>query len=412
MNAKRLLILIVLSLAVVAGGYATHALQSTKPEASQPPLKTVESPSSTLPKPLAELIAEQIKSGVVTCPNDDLLTYEACLLFQGALGVWQREGLTENCSNVIHPRYPPQLSKPESEDVRISSEDVLKAAETPCFGHLYAINVANTTPILVSTANRTFQIAAAPNFLKPGSDPELCLSLRHGICGNHSAVAIAFFKRAGFKARPVEFYYEYKGSRLGHITPEVWIDGDWRLIDSTYGAYWIDEKPGVPFELMPTEKVLASKPKTYFYNSALLPFGFRSVTGNTNYFSYISERADIIRGGSGEIMLTLKGQQGSENFLHKPNFVGDNIPDGQVTGLLFRLVSKNAKYRLTVNVSAAAISNGAKAFICIDELCEKYSDDKREYSFNVQRPSKLYLKTDADVAYAVLKSLDWKVLSN
>lgn len=412
MKAKSWLIMFVLILAVaIVGGYATYALQPTKPEASQLPLNTAKNSSYTLPKSLSELIAEQIESGVVACPKDDLLTYETCLLFQGALGVWQRVGLPENCPNIIDPRHPP-LSGPKSEDVQISGEDVLKAVETPCFGHIYAINVANTTPILVSTANRTYQMAAAPNYLKPGSDPELCLSVRHGSCGNHSAVATAFFERAGFKARPVEFYYEYKGSRLSHITPEVWINGHWRLIDSTYGAYWTDEKPAVPFELMPTEKILTDKPKSVFYNSALLPFGFQSVIGSTNYFAYISERADVIRGGTGKITLTLKGQQGSENFLHKPNFVGDNISDHQSGGIQFRLVSKKAKYRLTVNLAAAAISNDAKALICIDESCEKHSDDKREYSFLVKGPSRLYLKTDTDVAYIVLKSLDWKVVSN
>jgi len=410
MKTKGWLISIVLSFALVAGGgFAILAMQLKKSEASQLPLKTAENPSSKTPKLLAEIIVSQLQSGSFSCPKDDLLTYEACLIFQGTLGIWERAGLTKHCPDMISPIQHPVS---QAKKVVITPQAILGATKSPCFGYFYAINVANTVPILISTSNRTFQMVCAPDFLKSGSDAELSIFERHGTCGNQSALATAFFKRAGFKARPVEFYYEYEGSRHSHITPEVWVDGDWRLIDSTYGAYWIDRKSGVSFELMPTEKILARKAKTYFYNSALLPFGFRSVISNTNYFSYISEKADVVRGGSGEITLTLKGQQGSENFLHKPNFVGDNIPEHQSDGIQFRLLSKNAKYRLTVNVSAASIPNDAKAFLCIDESCQKYSDEKREYSFIVKNPSKLHLKTDADYAYAVLKSLDWKVVSN
>jgi hypothetical protein len=414
MKTKSWLISIVLSLAVGAGGgYAIHALQLTKPETNQLPLKAAEESASVGSKFLPEIIASQLESGDFSCPEDDLLTYEACLAFQGTLGIWQRAGLTKHCPDIMGPiqsnHLPPDS---QAEKVVITPQAVLDATKSPCFGYLYAINVVNTVPILIRTANRVFQLEAVKNFQEPGSDANLCLSARFGSCGNHTATALGFFEKAGFKARPVEFYYEYEGTRLSHIIPEVWIDGDWRMVDSTFGAYWIDRRPGIQFKLRSTEDILSRRLKTEFYNAALLPYGFYSVVSQTNDFSYISEKADVIRGGSGQITLNLKGKQGSENFMHKPNFIGDNIPDSQSGGIQFRLVSKNAKYRLTVNVSAAAISNGAKAFICIDELCEKYSDDKREYNFNVKDPSKLYLKTDTDVAYAVLKSLDWKVVSN
>lgn len=61
---------------------------------------------------------------------------------------------------------------------------------------------------------------------------------RAGICGNHAAIALEMFNKAGFEARYVEFYYQ-DDVRLSHIIPEVLIDGAWRAIDKTYGAYWI-----------------------------------------------------------------------------------------------------------------------------------------------------------------------------
>ena len=408
------LILILLGLILIAvAGYIIIPLQSNKIDSDAKSL----TPEKTH-KTMAEFVAYQIETGNLSCPKDDLLTYEACLAFQGALGIWQRAGLTKHCPDIMGPiQSTPSDSQaekvvrtPQAEKVVITPQAVLDATKSPCFGYLYAINVVNTVPILIRTANRVFQLEAVKNFQEPGIDANLCLSARFGSCGNHTATALGFFEKAGFKARPVEFYYEYAGTRLSHIIPEVWIDGDYRMVDSTYGAYWIDRRPGIQFKLRSTDDILSRRLKTEFYNAALLPYGFYSVVSQTNDFSYISEKADVIRGGSGQITLNLKDKQGSENFMHKPNFIGDNIPDNQSGGIQFRLVSKNAKYRLTVNVLAAVISNDAKTFICINESCEKYSDYKREYSFDVQDPSKLYLKTDKDVAYAVLRSLDWKVM--
>lgn len=409
MKSKGWMILILLNLAVgVGSGYAIRALHE-----SRMPLKEVERLDSADSKLIPYIIAAQFQSGDFLCPKDNALNYEACLAFQGTLGIWQRAGLTEHCPDILDPRLPSEFqTKNALITPKITPKVVLGATNSPCFGYLYAINVANTVPILIRTANRVFQLEVVKNFQEPGSNATLCLSARFGSCGNHVATALAFFEKAGFKARPVEFYYEYEGKRLSHIIPEVWIDGNWRMIDSTFGAYWIERRPGVQFKLLSTDEILSEKLKTDFYNTALLPYGFYSVVSKTNDFSYISEKSDVIRGGNGKVTLILKGQQGSENFLHKPNYIGDNVSDHQSGGIQFRLSSKKAKYRFIVKVSAAAISNDAIAFICINESCEKYSDHKREYSFYVQDPSKLYLKTDIDVAYVVLKSLDWKVISN
>lgn len=413
MKAKGLLISIVLSSALGAwGGWYFQNLQKADLKAAdytpnRPAAQQLRSESSQLIS-LPELIANQIRTGVSRCPESDRVTYESCLLFQGSLGAWQRLGMPNQC-----PEIP---QKPQIQDRKkypaLTPEHAIKASKSPCFAYLYAISVSNAVPILVSTANRAFQMGISDEFKKIGSDPEICLAARHGICGNHAAVGVAFLENAGFRARPIEFYYLFNGERLSHITPEVMIDGKWRLIDTTYGAYWTSESFDSPFELLSSDELLAGSPALLSYNEALMPFGVSSILFQTNYFSYLSSKPDVIRGGTGEITLDLTSRAGSENFLHKPNFVGDNIPDHRSGGIQFRLLSKNANYRLTVNVSAAAISNDAKTFLCIDESCEKYSDEKREYIFVVKKPSKLHLKTAADVAYVVLKSLDWKVISN
>ena len=96
-----------------------------------------------------------------------------------------------------------------------------------------------------------------------------------------------------------------------------------------------------------------------------------------------------------------------------PNFIGDNNADSQVDGIKFRLISdKGRNYRLTVNVSGSSFSSNDAASICIDISCEPYSKEKTKYEFIVQNPSQLFIKTDMDVAYVVMKSLDWEVVPN
>jgi hypothetical protein len=413
MKAKGLLISIVLSSALGAwGGWYFQNFQKANLKAAD---YTPDTPAAQQPRSessqlisLPELIANQIRTGVSRCPESDRVTYESCLLFQGSLGAWQRLGMPNQC-----PKIP---QKPQIQDRKkypaLTPEHAIKASKSPCFAYLYAISVSNAVPILVSTANRAFQMGISDEFKKIGSDPEICLAARHGICGNHAAVGVAFFEKAGFPARPIEFYYLFNGERLSHITPEVMIDGKWRLIDTTYSAYWTSESFDSPFELLSSDELLSGSPALLSYNEALMPFGVSSILFQTNYFSYLSSKPDVIRGGTGEITLDLTSRAGSENFLHKPNFIGDNKSDGKTAGIQFRLTTKNYTYRLIVNISAAAISDSAQAFLCIDESCEEYSNDKRDYSFIVSRPSKLYLRTSSDVAYVVIKSLDWKVVSN
>lgn len=414
MKTKSWFISIVLSLTVGAGGgYAIHALQLTKPETNQLPLKATEESDSVGSKLLPEIIASQLKSGDFSCPKDDLLTYEACLLFQGALGTWQRVDMPEECPSIVGDDFDNSQLSPTPER-NLSENDALRAAKSACFGYLYAIQVANLTPVIVSTSNRTFQMAPGHKFNEPGSDASLCVSARHGICGNHAAVGLALFKKAGIAARPLEFYYQDNGQRLSHIIVEAYIDGDWRPVDTTYGAYWPSLQIDKPFRLVGTDELLEGKKGKFkpTWNEVLLPYGFYSKISNPKYFNYLDPHADVIRGNTGTITLQIVTDKGNEVFGNLPNFIGDNKADNNFDGLEFRLKSNNDKYHLTVKILGAAFSSEDPAFICIDQSCLQYSSEKIEYAFDVQNPSKLYLKTKMDVAYIIMKSFDWKVVSN
>lgn len=358
---------------------------------------------------LAELVASQMRAGDLKCPVDDALTTEACLLFQGALGTWNAVGRRDDCPPTVSGSRP-TVPSPGLAIEGLSPEDVMRATTSRCFAYLYAIQVANAVPVLVSTANRTFQAASETPMREPGSDASLCLQARHGICGNQTAVGLALFDKAGFRARPLEFYYERKGVRLNHIIPEVWIGGKWHPVDTTYGAYWIRTASGKPFELGTLEEIQARPARARLvYNQALLPYGLYQAISRPFLFDYLTSNADIIRGGNGSVRLTLQAKNGIEKFADKPNFLGDNVADGlNDRGLSFTLASEPGRYALAVQVAALAVTGNQPVQLCVDDVCQDLAAGDQRLKFEVAQPKSVYVKSEIDVAYAVLASIEWK----
>jgi len=329
--------------------------------------------------------------------------FEACLLYQGALGTWQTVDFPDVCPNITDHPVPgqPTIKK-------LTREDVLRAPRVPCFSYLYAMQVATAVPILISSADREF-LNLNGTFVEPGANPDLCIEARHGICGNQTQVAIELLKIAGLQARPVEFYYSSEGQRLNHIIAEVLIDGGWRPIDTTYGAYWIDGTPGAPFALRTLEQVLdKSDTRTMVMrNAALVPYGFYEKTRQSDPFSYLHADADVIRGGEGTINLSLANKHGRETFQDIPNFLGDNVHNGNSAGLSYQLNGPAGSYQVTVNIAGSAEEGDQPVYICLDDTCRDFSKDQLRYQFEAVQPKSLTLKSKADVAYVVLKSIEW-----
>jgi hypothetical protein len=146
------------------------------------------------------------------------------------------------------------------------------------------------------------------------------------------------------------------GQRLNHIIVEVLIDSAWRLIDPTYGAYWIDGTAGAPFALRLLEQILpATDAHTKLVrNGALAPYGYYEEIARPDFFNYLAPGADIFRGGEGEIGLSLRGSRGIETFRDIPNFLGDNIEDGNQEGVSYRIDGGQGTYKLSVNVAGSA----------------------------------------------------------
>lgn len=133
---------------------------------------------------LPELVARQIESGDLTCPQAGSLKHEACLLYQGALGIWRNTNFEDRCPSTfrIENRSEAQIRTLPSPR-KLEPEDARRAVNATCFRTIYSILVANTTPILSSTALRVFHLIAARPYQEPGSDAALCIEVRHGTAG-------------------------------------------------------------------------------------------------------------------------------------------------------------------------------------------------------------------------------------
>lgn len=399
--------LIALTCVFVAGLLIGAALKPMASIKILPPPLHIETVRDTGSIP--ELVANQLRAGDPVCPNPDPLTYETCLLYQGTLGIWQVIGLPEICPDVVDERWQPPVPK---KGPSLTVNDILRAFQVPCFAYLYAIQVANLTPVLISTANRTFRVAPEFAFEDPGSNPNLCLTARHGICGNQAAVGIALLEKAGFRARPVEFYY-FDKQRFSHIIAEVLIEGDWRPIDTTYGAYWVRNVPGKPFRLMSLDDLLSTDLNTpdtkMIHHQALFPYSLYGLIGHPpNHFAYLNPRSSILRGGKGWITLTLKGDQGMERFANLPHYIGDTISDGENNGVSYNLEITPGTYDVLINLVGSGLEGKGDVAICIDNNCRLFSETIKTYQISTVNPKRLYLKSNADVAYVVMDSFEWK----
>jgi len=143
-----------------------------------------------------------------------------------------------------------------SDEPYIIEKDIDRALSSDLFKTIFSISVVNRVPILINGPSKIYYRSIKEKFVEPGSDPEACLQKGYGSCGNQAAVGLALLWLAGIEAREVQFYYNLQGRRYSHIVPEVLIGKTWRIIDTTYGAYWIPKNTNNNFELATTEDVL------------------------------------------------------------------------------------------------------------------------------------------------------------
>jgi len=295
----------------------------------------------------------------------------------------------------------------------IIEKDIDRALSSDLFKKIFSISVVNRVPILINASSRSYYMGLKNKFVEPGSDPEVCLQKGHGSCGNQAAVGLALLWLGGIEAREIQFYYNLNGRRYSHIVPEVLIGETWRIIDTTYGAYWIPKNKKNIFDLATTEDVLGGRGQI-FYNSALLPYGLLSLNPeNPLPFEYLKAQSTILRGGVGEVELDLFSTKGVEKFEHLPTYLGDNKEDGLMRGVNFKLKTiGKTPIKITLVVSGSAFSDEKPVKIFVGTQQQLFSKQKNIYEFTEENPSGIYLQSNMDVAYIVLDKIEWTYIKN
>ncbi len=287
----------------------------------------------------------------------------------------------------------------------------MEAAANPCFASVYSVAVTNAVPILTSTLNQYFPMILEGGFENPGTDAERCLQLRYGICGNHTALAQSLLEQAGLTVRPVQFFYEVKGSTL---QPHCSRGADRREVSISRYHLWgaLDDQTTAGRVVLASLEEIRSKGNPSgdaIWNAALVPYAVRRAVVKFDPFDYLTAaNVDIIRGDQGTITLHLRGPSGVEKFANLPRFVGDNRNDGQSIGLDFAIKDARGRYEITLRTLATAVTNNAPATVCIDDVCQNAPRGMVELTFNIKDPRRLHVESGADAAYVVMESLSWK----
>ena len=359
--------------------------------------------------PVEERISDYIRNNALiqNLPKESLVEKEAISIFKASLGTW-----------VCYPRNnkaAKQNSIQNNDRKYFSTEDVNNAIQDESFKEIYAVTVANRMPFLVSAEIAVFKDNMNERDWKLSQDdPEKCLQTGVGICGNQAATALALLRIVGLQARDVQFYYtEKNGKRYSHIIPEVFIAGKWRIIDTTYGAFWRGTKKKDDSLLASTEDVLTGKEIHLFWNSALLRYNTFCLPSVPDPFGYLRSGASVLRGGKGEVTIGLAEKKGVEQFAGLPNYIGDNKADSLSEGVRYRIVTKeNQKIKIKLVIKDSAVSNTNNIYIKIGNNTLQYSKKTNSYECVTKNPEYLSLESPMDVSYLVIDSLQWEYIDD
>jgi len=216
------------------------------------------------------------------------------------------------------------------------------------------------------------------------------------------------------QARDVQFYYiGKKGKRCSHIIPEVFIAGKWRIIDTTYGAFWRGTHKNNNSLLASTEDVLTGKEIYLFWNSALLRYNIACLPGQPDPFSYLKSGASVLRGGKGEVAISLAEKKGVEKFAGLPNYIGDIKADGLSEGVRYRIATKeNQKINIILVIKCSGASSTNNINIKIGNNTLRYSTKTNSYECVAKNPEYLSVESPMDVAYLQIESLQWEYIDD
>lgn len=263
----------------------------------------------------------------------------------------------------------------------------------------------DAVPTILSAANYGFLGWNDP--AKKASDSDSAIARNAGICGNDAALFAEILTGLGIRNRPVQFWWRDENNiALNHIAIEAFWNGQWRLYDPTFGAYFVAPAQDDMGPLS-TGEARAN--------------GFRAIadTQGTTYrlyslrgddpFEYLRRKdVDVTTNGQGVVTIHLDVQEKElfTAFRDIPNFVGDNIEDGvSSAGTSFRFATPlTGNYTATVDIAASA--GCVNSVLKIGDRVIPIRPGSQTIS-DIEDPHFLRVEGPDDVCYAVLNSLQF-----
>ncbi len=278
------------------------------------------------------------------------------------------------------------------------------------FQALAAVEAANLVQATLSSARYAYMVSISQH--RPPASAEKLAIEGAGICGNHVEAFLAIMSELGIKARPIQFYYtDQAGVRQSHIAAEVSYAGRWNYFDVTWNAVFPAAEPAEPLQFRSYTEVLASKdpvPLTDNVNAWTMSVRLQGL----DPFEYLKARPlSVTAGGVGTVNVPAPTYGTYIEDLHDlPNYVGDNLEDGQHQGIDY-WVNLKGTWRVTVHIAATAGCADADG----DRLViggRKLPMDNHQASADIDGPIQISIETKKDLCYAVLENLEFRSLNS
>jgi hypothetical protein len=112
--------------------------------------------------------------------------------------------------------------------------------------------------------------------------------------------------------------------------------------------------------------------------------------------------------GEGQVTINLDATQGRNSLRNLSNYIGDNVADGRSDDGI-RLLIRNtdgADMLISVHIQSAGIETLSAASLCFESDCITYASSRNSYGFAIKRSGHLYVKSNSEVAYLVLESIE------
>jgi hypothetical protein len=285
-----------------------------------------------------------------------------------------------------------------------STSDACDKDRSYYFAAFAALETMNVGQNLLSSARFSLQALTSKEPLPINTVAE-CVDNWIGICGNHVDFFLHVMKELGVPARPVQIFYEARGTRNSHIVAEVHYAGGWRLFDITNGAVFPSERPLLFRSLQDTKGRSGAKPMVNNNNTW---FSMHQVIG-VNSFEYLdTEPLGIIAGHIGTIKLWRQADAVSpisvEGFLHVPNHIGDNQIDGDRAGVSFEVAATGRNRVRIETIGAAGCQDEAGDRIVIGG--NRVPTAQKAVDVVVDGAFKLGVESTQDVCYVVMRQME------